>query len=158
MTDRSVDSFSTRSTLTVADQQYTYFSLPEFAEAAGLFGRHVGIAYQIFDDLVDLYADESMIGKTLGTDIENRKLTLPLIHLMGKLKGDEKDSIITGLSSDDKSDRLMGMLEKHGSIEYSKEKIETYCNRAVDSIGVIVDSAAKEKLIEIAGFVAGRCY
>jgi octaprenyl-diphosphate synthase len=46
----------------------------EFSEAAGRFGRHLGIAYQIFDDLVDLYADESMIGKTLGTDLDKGKI------------------------------------------------------------------------------------
>ena len=46
-----------------------------FCEAAGLFGRHLGTAYQIFDDLVDLYADESMIGKTLGTDLQKGKFT-----------------------------------------------------------------------------------
>ena len=64
----------------------------EFSEAASLFGRHVGIAYQIFDDLVDLYADESMIGKTLGTDLDKGKFTLPLLLLLEKLPEDERES------------------------------------------------------------------
>lgn len=66
-----------------------------FSEAAGRFGRHLGIAYQIFDDLVDLYADESMIGKTLGTDLAKGKFTLPLLLLLEKLSSEQKDALLT---------------------------------------------------------------
>ncbi|MDP5080545.1 MAG: polyprenyl synthetase family protein, partial [Opitutales bacterium] len=74
-----------------------------FSEAAGLFGRHLGIAYQIFDDLVDLYADESMIGKTLGTDLDKGKFTLPLLLLLEKLPSDERESLIARFKAGDKS-------------------------------------------------------
>lgn len=74
-----------------------------FSEAAGLFGRHVGIAYQIFDDLVDLYADESMIGKTLGTDLEKGKFTLPLLLLLEKLPAEERESLIERFKAGDSS-------------------------------------------------------
>lgn len=75
----------------------------QFSEAAGLFGRHVGIAYQIFDDLVDLYADESMIGKTLGTDLSKGKFTLPLLLLLEKLPTEERDSLIARFKGGDKN-------------------------------------------------------
>jgi octaprenyl-diphosphate synthase len=75
----------------------------QFSEAAGLFGRHVGIAYQIFDDLVDLYADESMIGKTLGTDLTKGKFTLPLLLLLEKLHAEERDSLIARFKDGDKT-------------------------------------------------------
>ena len=75
----------------------------QFSEAAGLFGRHVGIAYQIFDDLVDLYADESMIGKTLGTDLTKGKFTLPLLLLLEKLPAVERDSLIARFKGGDKT-------------------------------------------------------
>lgn len=74
-----------------------------FSEAAGLFGRHVGIAYQIFDDLVDLYADESMIGKTLGTDLDKGKFTLPLLLLLEKLPHDERDALLARFKEGDKT-------------------------------------------------------
>ncbi len=74
-----------------------------FSEAAGLFGRHVGIAYQIFDDLVDLYADESMIGKTLGTDLDKGKFTLPLLLLLEKLPQDERDALLARFKEGDKT-------------------------------------------------------
>lgn len=75
----------------------------EFSEAAGLFGRHLGIAYQIFDDLVDLYADESMIGKTLGTDLDKGKFTLSLLLLLEKLPADERESLLARFKEGDKT-------------------------------------------------------
>jgi len=58
---------------------------PEYVSAASRFGRHLGIAYQIYDDLVDFFGDETRIGKTLGTDLASGKLTLPLLVLMEHL-------------------------------------------------------------------------
>ena len=75
----------------------------EFADAAGLFGRHLGIAYQMFDDLVDLYADASMIGKTLGTDLEKGKFTLPLLLLLEKVSEKEREDLIGRFKVGDQS-------------------------------------------------------
>jgi octaprenyl-diphosphate synthase len=58
---------------------------PGFVEAASRFGRHLGIAYQIYDDLADFFGEEKRIGKTLGTDLASGKLTLPLLVLMERL-------------------------------------------------------------------------
>lgn len=74
-----------------------------FSEAAGLFGRHVGMAYQIFDDLVDLYASESMIGKTLGTDLNKGKFTLPLLLLLEKLPEEERDHLMERFKAGEKA-------------------------------------------------------
>ena len=74
-----------------------------FSEAAGLFGRHVGMAYQLFDDLADLYADESMIGKTLGTDLDKGKFTLPLLLLLERLPEIERDRLLGRLKSGDRT-------------------------------------------------------
>lgn len=57
----------------------------DFVVAASRFGRHLGIAYQIYDDLVDFFGDEARIGKTLGTDLASGKLTLPLLTLLDRL-------------------------------------------------------------------------
>ncbi|MCC6415145.1 MAG: polyprenyl synthetase family protein [Opitutaceae bacterium] len=61
-----------------------------YVAAAATFGRHLGIAYQIYDDLTDFYGDEQRIGKTLGTDFASGKLTLPLLVLMEKLPATER--------------------------------------------------------------------
>lgn len=60
-------------------------SAPGYVEAAASFGRHLGIAYQIYDDLADYFGEEKRIGKTLGTDLASGKLTLPSLVLMDRL-------------------------------------------------------------------------
>ena len=72
---------------------------PACAEAAARFGRHLGIAYQIYDDLADYFGNEARIGKTLGTDLASGKLTLPLITLGERLAPAERQILaeeITG--------------------------------------------------------------
>ena len=68
-----------------------------FAEAADRFGHHLGIAYQIYDDLVDFVGEEQRIGKTLGTDLATGKLTLPLMLLLERVPAAERAAIITAL-------------------------------------------------------------
>ena len=67
---------------------------PGYADAAGRFGRHLGIAYQIYDDLADFFGQEKRIGKTLGTDLASGKLTLPLFGLLEALPAEEQAALI----------------------------------------------------------------
>jgi octaprenyl-diphosphate synthase len=67
---------------------------PGFARAADQFGHHLGIAYQIYDDLVDFLGEEQNIGKTLGTDLATGKLTLPLMLLLEKVTPAERTAIV----------------------------------------------------------------
>jgi len=68
-----------------------------FVKAANDFGRHLGIAYQIYDDLVDFVGEEKRIGKTLGTDLASGKLTLPLMLLLEKLPAAEREEVVAAL-------------------------------------------------------------
>ncbi len=70
---------------------------PGFAEAADRFGHHLGIAYQIYDDLVDFVGEEQQIGKTLGTDLATGKLTLPLMLLLERVPAGERESLLQAL-------------------------------------------------------------
>lgn len=68
-----------------------------FARASNDFGRHLGIAYQIYDDLADFLGEEGQIGKTLGTDLATGKLTLPLMLLLEKVPAEEKAALVKAL-------------------------------------------------------------
>jgi octaprenyl-diphosphate synthase len=68
-----------------------------FAAAADQFGHHLGIAYQIYDDLADFVGEEQRIGKTLGTDLATGKLTLPLMLLLEQVSAEERTAIIAAL-------------------------------------------------------------
>ncbi len=70
---------------------------PDFAAAADRFGQHLGIAYQIYDDLVDFVGEEQRIGKTLGTDLATGKLTLPLMLLLERVPAAERSAIVAAL-------------------------------------------------------------
>lgn len=88
---------------------------PGFVEAASRFGRHLGIAYQIYDDLVDFFGEERRIGKTLGTDLASGKLTLPLLLLLEQLPSDEAAALsaeITGERPPQLARRLQQMRER----------------------------------------------
>jgi octaprenyl-diphosphate synthase len=69
----------------------------DFERAANDFGRHLGIAYQIYDDLVDFLGEEKSIGKTLGTDLASGKLTLPLMLLLERLSAGERAELVAAL-------------------------------------------------------------
>ncbi len=66
---------------------------PGYVDAVSRFGRHLGIAYQIYDDLADFFGEEKRIGKTLGTDLASGKLTLPLLFLMERLPAAEREEL-----------------------------------------------------------------
>lgn len=68
-------------------------SEPGYVEAAGRFGRHLGIAWQLYDDLADCFGDATRTGKTPGTDLASGKLTLPLLALLERLPAIEADAL-----------------------------------------------------------------
>lgn len=89
---------------------------PAYVDAVSKFGRHLGIAYQIYDDLADFFGDERRIGKTLGTDFESGKITLPLLVLLEKLPDSERAALIEeicGRQAGNMDQRLKQMNE-HG--------------------------------------------
>jgi octaprenyl-diphosphate synthase len=100
---------------------------PDYVEAASRFGRHLGIAYQIYDDLVDFFGEEKRIGKTLGTDLASGKLTLPLLTLLERLPSAEAEALraeITGERPPQLALRLQQMSE-HGVFGVVAESVQT---------------------------------
>jgi octaprenyl-diphosphate synthase len=85
-----------------------------YVEASDRFGRHLGIAYQMYDDLADFFGREEKIGKTLGTDLASGKLTLPLFALLDRLPPFERAALseeIGGLRPAQPALRLKQMLD-----------------------------------------------
>ncbi len=85
-----------------------------YVAAAAAFGRHLGIAYQVYDDLADFFGDEQRIGKTLGTDLASGKITLPLLVLQDRLPAADRAALadeITGRAPPQMQLRLRQMNE-----------------------------------------------
>ena len=129
-----------------------------FSEAAGLFGRHVGIAYQIFDDLVDLYADESMIGKTLGTDLDKGKFTLPLLLLLEKLPEQERDRLMARFKAGDQtvSADFTKRLHDFPIFEEVVATFEAELSKATDAVAPFSDLPPVASLQQIAELVRAQ--
>jgi octaprenyl-diphosphate synthase len=72
----------------------------EFVTDVSRFGRHLGIAYQIYDDLVDFFGEEKRIGKTLGTDLASGKLTLPLLVLLERLPAADATALASEIAGE----------------------------------------------------------
>lgn len=129
-----------------------------FSEAAGLFGRHVGIAYQIFDDLVDLYADESMIGKTLGTDLDKGKFTLPLLLLLEKLPEEERDRLMARFKDGDKTVAadFTSRLHDFPIFEEVVAEFEAQLAKATDAVAPFTDLPPVDSMQKIAELVRAQ--
>jgi octaprenyl-diphosphate synthase len=105
---------------------------PEVVQALARYGRAVGLAFQIADDLLDLVGEEKATGKSLGTDLEQQKLTLPLIYLL--THGGERltNRVRQILSSADnhKREALRPCLIESGGLEYARRKAEELAAQA----------------------------
>lgn len=117
------------------------------------FGLNVGIAFQITDDLLDIVGDEGKVGKTLGSDVDKNKLTLAMIHFLRTVGEKEKEEVINrGCDRDCLADKM----RRYGSLEYARRRAQGFAAKAIELLGGLRGSEAKEALIETARFVGGR--
>jgi len=122
------------------------------------FGQHVGMAFQIKDDLFDYGDDE--IGKPLGIDIKEKKMTLPLIYALSKSSWLEKRriiSIIRNKSEDSaKVKEVIEYVKKSGGIEYAKGVMQQYYQKAISILDEMPDSNYKTSLADLVRFTIDR--
>ncbi len=131
---------------------------PERIEGMERYGRHLGMAFQIADDLLDLTGDESDTGKSLGTDLDKQKPTLPIIRLYAKLSESDRNRLVTLIESSEAEDRasLRAWLVESGSIEEARETADRFGKKARKELEEIPASSAKTVLNEIASYVVNR--
>jgi octaprenyl-diphosphate synthase len=131
---------------------------PAREETLERFGRNLGIAFQIADDLLDLVGDEMAMGKSLGTDLEKQKPTLPLIRLLAGCTERQRAEIIELVSSGTRSDagELNVWLERSGAMQYAHDKARWYARLARDDARRLPASAARDVLVELTERVVTR--
>lgn len=130
----------------------------DFVQAVGVFGRHLGVAYQIFDDLADFLGREERIGKTLGTDVAGGKYTLPLIVLLARLTESESRAIVHDLSSVQNPDlaSLNHRMEQNGVFPAVRDYFQIEIQKAERSIEPFSDFSPSQFLLKISAFVTNR--
>jgi octaprenyl-diphosphate synthase len=127
-------------------------------EALESYGRDLGIAFQIADDVLDIWGDEQTTGKSLGTDLEKQKLTLPLIRLMTVASPATASTVRRLLSQAGPGIRheLRPYLDATGALEHSWERAKHFAALAVAALDVLPDSPARSTLRTLATYVVRR--
>lgn len=128
-------------------------------EALASFGRNIGIAFQIIDDCLDLTGDEAIVGKSLGTDLEGGKITLPLIRL--RERGSEVErkrlqSIILDENVDNRRQRLSEQFDLGPVLDESFKRADDFIKDAMRDIEVLPATPARDALRAVAEFVLCR--
>ncbi len=133
---------------------------PEVVEAMDGYGRDLGVAFQIADDVLDLWGDERNTGKTLGTDLEKQKLTLPLIRLLATLPAEEAETLRDRLANPDDDARhlVRSTLESSGALEYAWSQATRFAESARAALDGLPPSRAREVLRQLTFYVVKRAY
>ncbi len=127
-------------------------------QALEQFGRNLGIAFQIADDLLDILGSESQTGKSLGTDFQKQKLTLPFIRLMNTASEADAARIRELLGSGDAAGwhELRDFLGASDAVAYARDKGVKYALAARLALDVLPDSPGKRILHDLPDFAVRR--
>ncbi|MEW6571238.1 MAG: polyprenyl synthetase family protein [Nitrospirota bacterium] len=135
-------------------------SLPEAEEKAlGEFGKKTGIAFQMADDILDYMADENELGKRLGKDLKEGKITLPLIYLLKTASTTEREEIKSIIKDGFKRRGLKTILRlfsKYNTIELSLQKARNFVSAAKTELSIFPDSRARQALFTVADYTLQR--
>jgi len=119
------------------------------------YGRHLGIAFQIIDDLLDLTGSEEVVGKSLGSDLQKQKMTLPLIRLLELADpGDHRQ--ILSLVQNGQCRALLPWLQRYEAIDYARQKAAAHVRLACENLSGLAESDSLRVLLEMANFVVAR--
>ena len=123
-----------------------------------LFGEKIGIAFQIRDDLFDFGTDD--VGKPLGIDIKEKKMTLPLIYALNHASKTERDRVINIVKryNEDpvKVAEVIDFVRNSGGLQYSEEVMRRYRSEAIDILNDFPESDVRTSLEQLVMFVTER--
>lgn len=126
----------------------------EQVEALSRFGLQLGAAFQVADDLIDLLSTDQQAGKTLGTDLAQGKLTLPLIHWLSAAPACQSDRI--ELLESLNIEAILQQLHQSGSIDYAFRRLDERIADAKDTLSGLPDSPAQNALKSLADYITQR--
>ena len=132
----------------------------EREQALQEYGFNLGIAFQIVDDLLDYTGDSTALGKPIGADLREGKMTLPLIHLLqqGSEIGERivRDIITSRTATEEQWEELLRILKQGRSIDYAYRRASEYAERAKKPLHVFPPSAERDALLALPDYVLSR--
>jgi octaprenyl-diphosphate synthase len=129
-------------------------------QALAQYGYSLGMAFQMVDDLLDYTADAGVLGKAIGADLREGKLTLPLIHALNSATKDDRGRLETLIEGDDidekKFDTVLGLVDKYGGIEYARNRAQEEIDQAKAYLKTFQASETRALLEDLADYVVAR--
>jgi octaprenyl-diphosphate synthase len=132
---------------------------PEYHQAMKTFGEYLGLAFQIRDDILDYEGSTHLIGKPVGGDIKEKKITLPLIFSLNQVSKDEASyirKIIKNGGKKDKVNEVIDFVRKNKGIDYALSTASSYSSKAKDILKLLPDSQSRLALESLVDFVINR--
>lgn len=132
----------------------------EQINAMAEYGRLLGMGFQIWDDYLDLKADEKLLGKPVGSDIRNGKRTLMVVQALAKLKGEERNLFLSVLGNQNTSQEDMRnaiqILDNAGITGYTEQMALDFAKKSKELLSVLPESEHKELLSKITDYMVQR--
>ena len=130
--------------------------------AARAYGMNLGIAFQLVDDALDYGGKSQKLGKNVGDDFREGKITLPVVLAFRRGPEDErafwKRTLVEGEIADGDLDTAIGLMTKHGALADTVERARHYGDKANDALALFPDGAMKHALMEAVAFCIARAY
>ncbi len=129
-------------------------------DALTAYGKKLGLAFQITDDTLDYAANQVQLGKVLGKDLDEGKVTLPLIYLIRKANPEEHEHIRGILSADTVTENdltyTLGLMDKYGAVDEALSLAQSLSNESKAALAVFPDSMPRQALMALADYVVQR--
>jgi geranylgeranyl diphosphate synthase type I len=133
---------------------------PEQVKALAEYGRLVGTAFQIRDDLLGIVGEREKFGKPIGSDVREGKRTIVILRALKVISKKDRRKLLSVLGSEKASrteiEQAIDVLKRSGALDYSVEKAREFVAQAKSKLGVLPDSEAKQFLLELADFTVER--
>ncbi|CAK1954366.1 all-trans-octaprenyl-diphosphate synthase [Vibrio crassostreae] len=124
------------------------------------YGRYLGTAFQLIDDVLDYIADGKEMGKNVGDDLAEGKPTLPLLHAMHNSSNEQEAAMIREAiekaNGMDKLDAILACMHQAGSLEYTQQRAEEEADKAIAALSPLPESPYKEALVALAHLAVKR--
>ncbi|NNM88536.1 MAG: polyprenyl synthetase family protein [Phycisphaerae bacterium] len=130
----------------------------QLIEALALYGKHLGMAFQIVDDVLDIVGHQKTVGKSLGTDIDKGKLTLPMIQFLNHAALEHRELLVSLLESAqaDRAEHVRQLLIPSPSIAYARQQAQSLVDQAIAAIQVLPAGEIRDILTAMARYTTGR--
>ncbi|HVC90413.1 MAG TPA: polyprenyl synthetase family protein [Acidobacteriaceae bacterium] len=129
-------------------------------EALGEYGRNLGLAFQIVDDVLDLTASEAVLGKPTASDLREGKATLAVVHALEHGSAQERADILAVIEDHGLErvghERILAILQRNASLDYAIQVADAHAEAARKNLSILPDSEFKRALLWVPDFVVSR--